>query len=156
MIELISHRDPVMARTIHRLQQISYAVESDLIDYPDPEFPPLQETAEDIQKEGEHFLGFWQNGKLVGVLSFAVGPQGVEIGRMIVHPGYFRRGIASRLLHAVEAWVSPGQTLIVSTAEKNTPAVKLYEKYGYQLRRRTTLPNGIVLVQLAKVIRGAR
>jgi ribosomal protein S18 acetylase RimI-like enzyme len=70
----------------------------------------------------------------------------------VVSPTHFRRGIAARLLEAVET-IKPGiRQVTVSTAEKNLPAVTLYEKHGYRVTQRTVLDDGLVLVQLQKQV----
>ena len=147
-VTLLDHRDPEVAGEIYRLQQTSYAVERDLIGAPD--FPPLRVTARDIQREPDTFLGVWEGGRLAGVVSFTVTPALLDIGRMIVHPDRFRRGIAGALLRAAERHAAPGARLTVSTAEKNHPAVLLYRKHGFALTERTVLPDGLVLVRLSR------
>src|SRR5262245_17868115 len=127
MISIVDHCDPAMAEQIYQLQQASYKVERDLIAYPD--FPPLQITVSDIQQEPDTFLGYWEGEKLAGILSFTVTPTLVDIGRLIVHPAHFRQGIASMLLRAVEGYATAGRQITVSSAEKNFPAMSLYEKY---------------------------
>lgn len=154
MIDVINHRVASVAETIYQLQQASYAWERDLIEYAAPVFPPLKVSPEEIRQSNEHFIGCWQSNELAGVLSFATSPQQIEIGRLVVHPKYFRRGIATRLLKAVEAQVTDGQSLVVSTAEKNVPAVHLYEKLGYRVVSRNSLSNGIVLVHFLKHLKG--
>jgi ribosomal protein S18 acetylase RimI-like enzyme len=148
MIEALDHRDPAVAREIYALQQASYAVERDLIGVAD--FPPLRVTAEEIQRETEVFLGYRDDEGLAGAISYERGPDEICIGRMIVHPRAFRRGVASALLEAVERAAADVETLTVSTAEKNLPAVRLYEKHGFRITARTTLPDGLVLVRLAR------
>lgn len=148
MITLLDQRDPVVAQQIYQIQQTAYAVERDLINYPD--FPPLRVTAADIQAETEQFLGYWLDDRLVGVLSFERQGSRVEIGRLIVHPAAFRRGIASALLQAVERYCAPGDSLFVSTAAQNGPAVQLYQKHGYHLVAQTTLPDGLALVHFTR------
>lgn len=150
MIALLEQRDPHIAEKIYQIQQASYAIERDLIGYPD--FPPLLVTAREIQAEADTFLGYWEDRYLAGVLSFTVTPALLDIGRLIVHPSYFRRGIATQLLHAVEHYAAGAMQLTVSTAEKNGPAVSLYQKHGYQLTQRTVLPDGLVLVRFFKLI----
>lgn len=152
MITLLDQRDPLIAEQIYQLQQASYAVERDLIEYPD--FPPLAVIAQEIQDEPDTFLGYWEDGYLAGVLSFTLTPSLLDIGRLIVHPHYFRRGIASQLLQAVADYVTPTMRITVSTAEKNLPAVRLYQKHGYHLTERTLLPDGLVLVRFFKSVCG--
>lgn len=148
MIALLDQRNPLIAEQIYQLQQASYTIERDLIEYPD--FPPLAVTAQEIQVEPDTFFGYWEGSILAGVLSFTLTPALLDIGRLIVYPLYFRRGIASQLLVAVERYCADGMTLTVSTAEKNGPAVRLYQKHGYQLTERTVLPDGLVLVRFFK------
>lgn len=148
MIQQIDHRDLKIAQEIYAVQQASYAVEQTLIEYAD--FPPLQVTPTDIQQEDEIFLGYRVGGRLAGVVSFASSPTLLDIGRLIVHPNYFRMGIASQLLQAVESFAEPAMRITVSTAEKNQPAVQIYLKHGYQQTERTVLPDGLVLVRFYK------
>lgn len=150
MIARLDQRDPLLVAQIYQLQQAAYAVERDLIAYPD--FPPLAITAQEIQAEPDTFLGFWEGVNLAGVLSFTQMPTLLDIGRLIVHPCYFRRGIASQLLQAVESNATPPMRITVSTAEKNLPAVQLYQKHGYHLTERTVLPDGLVLVRFFKSV----
>ncbi|MFN8445540.1 MAG: GNAT family N-acetyltransferase [Caldilineaceae bacterium] len=148
MIEQIDHRDLRVAQEIYVVQQASYAVEQALIECAD--FPPLQVTPTDIQQEDEIFLGYRVGAQLAGVVSFASLPTLLDIGRLIVHPDYFRRGIASQLLQAVESFAEPAMRITVSTAEKNLPAVQLYLRHGYQQTEQTVLPDGLVLVRFYK------
>ncbi|HEU4454457.1 MAG TPA: GNAT family N-acetyltransferase [Longimicrobium sp.] len=153
MITAIDHRDLKIAALIYDLQQASYAVERDLIGA--AEFFPLQVTAEEIRREPDTFLGWWDGDRLVGVASFTETTEEIHVGRMVVHPGHFRRGIASALLRAVEERAAPGQRITVSTAEKNEPAVRLYQRHGFEITRRTVLPDGLALVRLAKTAAAA-
>ena len=147
-VTTIDPRDPRMAERIYEVQQASYAVERDVIGVLD--FPPLRVTAEEIAREPDTFLGAWDGDELVGVVSFTEEPAEIYIGRMIVHPAHFRRGVAGLLLEAVERRAAPGQRLAVSTAERNHPAVRLYEKHGFTVTERRVLPDGLALVRLRK------
>lgn len=150
MITTLNHHERAVAEQIHRVQQAAYTVERDLIGYAD--FPPLRVTVADIQAETEHFLGYWDQNQLVGVLSFARTPGLLDIGSLVVHPQAFRRGIARALLQEVERYSAPDGKLTVSTAAQNLPAVQLYQNRGYQLSERTTLPDGLELVRFYKAV----
>nr|WP_252281104.1 GNAT family N-acetyltransferase [Peribacillus frigoritolerans] len=52
------------------------------------------------------------------------------ICRMVVHPDYFRQGIADALLHALQLHVD-WDKISVSTGKMNLPARNLYEKNGF-------------------------
>jgi ribosomal protein S18 acetylase RimI-like enzyme len=110
----------------------------------------LYESTADLQHSGETFLACLDAAEIIGVLSFARHVQSLEICRLVVSPRHFQRGIGSALLYAVEQHASPGTTITVSTAARNTPAVRLYQKHGYAITHRHTLPDGLVLVKLAK------
>lgn len=160
MIEPLTANDRVVAEEIHALQQVSYEVERQLLGL--ESFFPLGVGVEDIQAEPDTFLGWREEGRLVGVVSYVISPGRLygdeqprpmmDIGRMIVHPAFFRRGIAARLLAAAEAAAPEGARITVSTGEANGPAVRLYETRGYRAWRRTTLPDGLRLVRFLKEV----
>lgn len=150
MITTLAHHERAIAEQIYAVQQAAYTVERDLIGCAD--FPPLRVTVADIQAETEQFLGYWDQRRLVGVLSFASMPGLLAIGCLVVHPQAFRCGIARALLQEVERYSAPDGKLTVSTAAKNLPAVQLYQNQGYQLTERTTLPDGLELVRFYKIV----
>ena len=151
MIGKIDLQDGAVAQQIYELQQASYLVESQLIDYPN--LPPLLETVEALQHTGEQFLIFKEDERILGALSYIRTGDILEICRLIVSPNHFRRGIAGKLLRAAEEVEVDIKRIIVSTAENNLPAVTLYQKNGYHLAHRTVLPDGLALVQLKKEIK---
>jgi len=146
----IDLQDGAVVQQIYELQQASYLVESQLIDYPD--LPPLLETVETLQHTGEQFLIFKEDERILGALSYVRADDILEICRLIVSPNHFRRGIAGKLLRAAEEVEVGIKRIIVSTAENNLPAVTLYQKNGYHLAHRAVLPDGLVLVGWHKQI----
>ncbi|MDQ4076976.1 MAG: GNAT family N-acetyltransferase [Chloroflexota bacterium] len=150
MITIVNHSDRSTATQLFTLQQASYTLESQLIDY--PALPPLHETPEEIRRSPETFLVYQEDSHILGALSFTSSPSTVEIGRLVVSPKHLRRGIARALLTAVEQHAPQPGLILVSTAEKNVPAVTLYQQHGYQLIDRRTLPDGLVLVRFQKQI----
>lgn len=153
MINPVDIRQPDTARQIYRLQQAAYAVESQLIGYPD--LPPLRETAVDLQRSGEQFLAYQAEGQMAGVVSYLRRGEALEICRLVVSPTHFRQGIAGKLLAAIETGESGLRSLTVSTAAGNLPAVTLYQKHGFKVVRQTVLADGLVLVELCKQMGGA-
>lgn len=151
-IRVIDQHDESIARAIWRVQQAAYQIESVLIDY--PEFPPLRETVEAIQKSDETFIGCLVGDDvhhLAGTTSFAPITGGIDICRMVIEPTHFRRGIATQLLQKVESLVGTNQLITVSTAEKNLPAVMLYQHNGYKLHHRRVLADGLAIVHFEKI-----
>jgi len=130
------------------LQRAGYALEAELIDY--PQLPPLFETPEQLVASGERFLLWEEEDALRGALGFKREDDLLDIWRLVVDPQSFRRGIGRALVAAAEAYaVRPGR-VIVSTAERNEPAVRLYLSAGYSVAERRTLPDGLALVHFEK------
>jgi ribosomal protein S18 acetylase RimI-like enzyme len=147
MIRFVNPKDSVIAREIFDIQQAAYLQESLLIDYPN--LPPLLETLADIQAANEIFLTYAIENKITGVLSYEIQDNTLTITRLVVRPDFTGRGIGQALLKEVLQH-STVNHFIVGTAEKNIPAIKLYEKYGFTILEKQTLPDGLVLVCLEK------
>ncbi|MCK6624099.1 MAG: GNAT family N-acetyltransferase [Anaerolineae bacterium] len=74
----------------------------------------------DLQHSGEQFLIYREEGQIAGAVSYLRLGDTLDICRLVVSPAYFRRGIAEKLLDAVEGGEPGiGQTT-VSTAEKES------------------------------------
>jgi len=130
MIRAIDITDMNQVLELLMLQQLSYRVEADRIGF--EEIPPLWDTPKSIQESGERFFGFYEEDRLAGAVAVKQSAKEFVICRMMVHPEYFRRGIANRLLLFAEQLAMPGTPIKVSTGTKNDPAVMLYTKHGYE------------------------
>ncbi|WP_232310369.1 GNAT family N-acetyltransferase [Mesobacillus selenatarsenatis] len=128
------------------LQRKSYRIEADLI--VTDEIPPLKETFEHLQDCGETFIGCYIEGRLAGAISFKKEGEVIDIYRMMVHPEFFRRGIAQKLIAQLEQ--IGYSEMIVSTGAANTPAVKLYEKLDFERQEDSVVGNGLVLANFKK------
>ncbi|MFP7473513.1 GNAT family N-acetyltransferase [Niallia taxi] len=144
MLIHLNQADELAAGAIHKLQKLSYQVEADLIEYDD--LPPLKESLFHIQNSCEVFIGWKVNKELVGVLSYEETENILLISRLIVHPAYFQQGVASSLLNSLLE--KRGKPVHVCTAAKNTPAVRLYQKWGFEITKTFTPAGGPVLVHL--------
>lgn len=129
------------------LQRKSYKIEAELIGT--DEIPPLKETFEELQNCGETFIGCYIEGRLAGAISFKIEGEVIDIHRMMVHPDFFRRGIARKLLCQLEQYGC--SQMIVSTGAANTPAVKLYEKLGFERQHNSVVGDGLVIAHFKKV-----
>jgi len=120
-----------LVKELFELQKASYLVEAKLINFFD--IPPLKETMEELKHCGELFLGYFEDEKLAGALSYTIDGEELTICRMVVHPNHFRKGIAQRLLAEVEKNNKELKVFKVSTGKDNSPAKRLYLKNDYQL-----------------------
>ena len=140
MLKQLNTKDKTTAQTILTIQHLAYRIEADLIGFNG--IPPLHETIDDILNSEETFIGYYVEDVLAGALSYSVDDAILDIGRLIVHPDYFRRGIAKKLVQSVDT-VEGIQKIIVSTGALNHPARRLYEKLGYKLVEEIMLPEGV-------------
>jgi ribosomal protein S18 acetylase RimI-like enzyme len=150
VIRPVNIQNSDIAHRLHELQLAAYQVESQLIGY--PQLPPLRETVEALQRAGEQFLVWQEEEQFRGAVGYIQAGSTLEICRLVVSPTHFRRGIAARLLEAVETINPSIRQVTVSTTAKNLPAVTLYEKHGYRITQRTVLDDGLVRVELQKQV----
>lgn len=74
----------------------------------------------------------------------------VDIHRLAVHPKYFRKGIAQRLLDFIERDLKDWTMIVVSTGSKNEPAIKFYEKNGFLKTKETMIEDRLMITSLTK------
>lgn len=129
------------------LQRKSYKIEAELIGT--DEIPPLKESFEELQDCGETFIGCYIEGRLAGAISYKKEGEVIDIHRMMVHPDFFRRGVANKLISQLEH--IGYSEMIVSTGAANTPAVKLYEKLGFERQHDSVVGDGLVIAHFKKV-----
>jgi ribosomal protein S18 acetylase RimI-like enzyme len=130
MIKKLDLNDRETLKSILSLQFASYRIEADLIGF--DEIPPLKDTEETLGASGETFYGYFVEETLAGIISYKVEDSVLDIHRVAVHPSFFKRGIAKKLLAHIEKeniWVDK---IIVSTGTENKPAVELYLNNGFK------------------------
>jgi ribosomal protein S18 acetylase RimI-like enzyme len=120
-----------LTERLYELQRAAYLVEANLIGFED--IPPLKESFEEFLNCGETFLGYFEREELAGAISYTIDGQELTICRMVVDPKHFRKGIAQKLLKAVEDAYNEISTFKVSTGKDNYPARNLYQKNGFEL-----------------------
>ncbi|MFB9903601.1 GNAT family N-acetyltransferase [Allokutzneria oryzae] len=120
--------DDGTAETVHRIGLRAYRVEAELIGFDG--IPALHETVAQMRAEPLRWLGaVSEDGEPVAFLAWRRTTEGeIDIDRLCVDPGWFRKGIAGALVDEVLRESGPA---IVSTGAANTPAVTLYERKGF-------------------------
>ncbi len=136
-----------MASQIHDLFQRSYVVEAGLVGVDD--FPPLRRKASHIQSSGNQFVGERIAGDLAAVLEYNESGGDLSIDSLVVHPDFFRRGLARQLMQTILA-SSSCRIAYVDTAAANSPALALYRKLGFADVRRWNTADGIDKIRLRR------
>jgi ribosomal protein S18 acetylase RimI-like enzyme len=121
--------DERTAREVHRVGLRAYAVEAGLIGHDG--IPALTETLDELRAAPLSWLGALDDDRAVGLLAWTRTAGGeLDVDRLCVDPGWFRRGVARRLLaHLLAA--EPVGDVLVSTAAANEPALRLYRSAGF-------------------------
>ena len=147
MIRKLSNSSFSTSKTIYEVFQASYAVEAKLLNVRD--FPPLRRTAEDIRNSGSEFYGFYEGKELAGVVEIGSNTDLTEIQGLVVHPRFFRQGIAKKLvLFVLQSFQS--KKYIVETAVENTPACDLYLKLDFKKSKRWNTPDGYHIIRFER------
>ena len=144
MIQKIEHTISEHSQDIRRVFQVSYKIEAALLGANN--FPPLSRPIEAFLNSKNDFIGFYEDGKLVAVVEMKDECDSMHIQSLVVHPDFFRRGIARRLVALVLEHYSVSK-FTVETGGKNLPARKLYESFGFRLLKTYTADEGIVKVR---------
>ncbi|MFD2444608.1 GNAT family N-acetyltransferase [Bacillus sp. CGMCC 1.16607] len=130
MIVKLDLHNKEITQNILDVQIPSYKVEAELINFDG--IPQLNDTVENISESPEIFMGYYINHELVAFISFDMNENEIEICRLVVHPNHFRKGIGKKLVEYVIKEISKDKKVIVSTGQKNFPAKKLYEFFGFK------------------------
>ncbi|MEI4771058.1 GNAT family N-acetyltransferase [Psychrobacillus sp. FJAT-51614] len=130
MIQSLHHQEEKVAKEILEIQLPAYKIEAELIGFNG--IPQLKDTIHNIMISKEIFVGYYDESQLTGFISFMITDGLIDICRLVVHPNFFRKGIASALLKYVLEIKKENQHIEVSTGAKNTPAIQLYERFGFK------------------------
>jgi ribosomal protein S18 acetylase RimI-like enzyme len=148
LITKIDNRLRDNATIIHRVLHDAYVREAALIEA--EEFPPLRRTVDDVTASHNQFFGYRRDGVVCAIIELEpLSHHGLErtlIASLGVSPHAIRKGMGRALVEHALLVATP--RVAVSTAERNKPAICLYESLGFLVRRRYTAPDGTPLVEL--------
>lgn len=114
------------------LQRLAFYGNS--IRYNDPEMPPLPQTLEELTEEsrGQLFLKAILDGRIVGTARGRLDGNVCRVSKVMVLPEYRNRGIAGRLLEAMEKEFDV-RTFELKTGYLDEGNIRLYQSKGYIL-----------------------
>ncbi len=99
-----------------------------------------------MQELGHVFLVLYSSGKPVGYVSYSQKPEGEQafkIHKLYVHPAYQGKNMGRTLVSAVEKELKEvGAAIVELNVNRYNPAVRFYERCGYQQAREEDIPMG--------------
>ena len=137
------------AEEILALQKLAYKNEAKLHD--DFQIPPLVESLDELRNRFKThvFLKVTNEGEIIGSVRILQKDNTCHIGRLMVHPNFQNRGIATRLLKEIEE-MFPCTRFELFTGEKSVKTIRLYEKLGYRRFKVETPEGNVSLIYLEK------
>jgi ech hydrogenase subunit C len=132
------------------LQKIAYRSEAEL--YGDDSVPALGQTMEEITAAFEQmiFLKAVVNGKIIGSIRGYREGDTASISRVIVHPYFQGRGLATRLIRQIEHEVGDVRIFEAFTGHQSAQNLHLYGKLGYRQVRTVPFTPTVNWVYLQK------
>jgi ribosomal protein S18 acetylase RimI-like enzyme len=147
MIRKLEHSVKVNAEEIRNVFQVSYKIEAKLLGAKN--FPPLSRSIQSFSNSENDFFGYYEEEKLIAVIEMKKELESMLIQSLVVHPGFFRRGIARKLIEFILR-KSDSNQFAVETGKDNNPARKLYESFGFQLVKTYNAEENIIKVRYHK------
>jgi predicted N-acetyltransferase YhbS len=140
------------AEAIHKVIQIAFRREAERVHHTD--IPPLRETVEELRAAMETCAVFAVKleGQIVGTGRAIKKGETTVVSRLAVLPEHQRKGIASRLIQAIEAAYPETPRCEVFTSQTSLDNIALYEKHGYRIydHRSAPAPDPTVFVFMQK------
>jgi ech hydrogenase subunit C len=132
------------------LQKIAYRSEAEL--YGDDSVPALGQTMEEITVDFGRmiFLKAVVNGKIIGSIRGYRDGDTAHISRVVVHPYFQRRGLATRLVKQIEQEVGDVRMYEGFTGHQSLRNIHLYEKMGYRQVRTVPFTSTVNWVYMQK------
>ncbi|WP_291578641.1 GNAT family N-acetyltransferase [Clostridium sp. UBA6640] len=149
MIKQLDLKDEKVIEKILDIQIASYKIEAEIIGF--DEIPPLKDTINSLKQCNETFYGYFIEDILVGIISYKIENNTLDIHRIAVHPSFFKRGIAKELINFIEK-INDTKNIIVCTGKENIPAVNLHMKNGYKKIKDIKIKEGFYLTSFEKIL----
>ena len=149
MIERLKNNDLEISKKIRSVFQLSYKVEANILNATD--FPPLKRSLENYLNSNTVFFGYLKNQELAGVIEIEHNNNFTYINSLVVDPGFFRQGIARKLMeYVINTFDS--KLFVVETGLKNGPATELYKKFDFKEVKQWNTNHGIRKIKFERRI----
>jgi len=148
MIKKLDMHCEETVKEVLALQTISYQIEAEIIN--NYEIPPLKDNIKTLMNCDEKFYGYLIGDAIAGIMSYKIIEKVLDIHRLAIHPEYFRRGIAGKLIEFSETIDESVEKVVVCTGKKNKPAVNLYLLSGFVMIEDISVKEGLVLTRFEK------
>jgi len=140
MIEKLQNNDIEVSKKIRSVFQLSYKIEAELLNATD--FPPLKRPLINYINSNTEFFGFLNDSKLAGVIEIEHTNSITNIHSLVVHPSFFRQGIAKKLIGFVFKTFD-SNLFVVETGLENGPATELYKKFDFKEVKQWNTDHGL-------------
>jgi N-acetylglutamate synthase-like GNAT family acetyltransferase len=119
------------APEILALQKTVYQSEAEF--YNDYGLTPLRQTLEEMRRQFEDtvFLKALAHGKIIGSVRASAEGGTARIGRLIVHPHFWRRGLGTRLVAEIEAAFPRAERFEAFVSHRSRHTLDLFQRVGY-------------------------
>jgi ech hydrogenase subunit C len=124
------------APEILALQKIVYQNEAEI--YNDFDLAPLKQSLQDLVREFDTtvFLKAVANGKIIGSVRARKDGDTAHIGRLVVHPYFWRRGLGTRMVGRIEEAFPDASRFETFASHRSRHTMDLYQRLGYAEFRR--------------------
>ena len=132
------------------LQKIAYRSEAEL--YGDDSVPALGQSLEQISADFDRmlFLKAVVNGKIIGSIRGIRTEDTAHVSRVMVHPYFQRKGLATRLIRQIEQELGDVRIYEAFTGHQSLRDLHLYGKLGYRQVRTEPFSPTVQWVYLQK------
>ena len=130
---MFCHAEAEDLPAILELQYLAYRSEAELLGNWD--IPPLKQKLSEVEEEfrkGVFLKLIFENDAIVGSVRAVEKDGAVQIGKLMVHPQFRRRGYGRMLLSAIEAEFA-GKRCVLFTSTRSVNNIRLYESAGYRI-----------------------
>ncbi len=150
-IRVIEKNNPAEWRRVHELQQAAYRIEAEWLGADPDTFFPLQESLSSLMQTTDDGFIAVLDGLIAGAIFLEKQKTSILIGKLVVDPKFFRRGVANRMLQFCLD-LHPNTEFRVGIGARNVAAIRLYESFGFRIESRARVEETLEVVKLKRQI----